>query len=106
MYPNYSGNRTSGSGGSGGGGNASAACTSIWSCTVAQSGTNYLGGGGGAAGMENNYVNQSGSGGIGVVILRMPTTKYTGSYTGSNVTVTTDGTDTILTFKDSGTYTS
>jgi hypothetical protein len=45
-----------------------------------------------------------GSGGKGVVILRMPTARYSGTTTGSP-TVTPDGTDTILTFNDSGSYT-
>ena len=43
-------------------------------------------------------------GGSGVVILRMPTANYSGTTTGSP-TVTTDGTDTILKFTQSGTYT-
>jgi hypothetical protein len=42
--------------------------------------------------------------GGGVVILRMLTSKYSGTTTGSP-TVTTDGTDTILTYTGSGTYT-
>jgi hypothetical protein len=46
----------------------------------------------------------SAAGGKGVVILRMPTASYSGTTTGSP-TVTTDGTDTILTFNDSGSYT-
>jgi len=45
-----------------------------------------------------------GSGGSGVVILRMPTANYSNTTTGSS-TVTTDGTDTILTYNSSGTYT-
>lgn len=43
-------------------------------------------------------------GGSGVVILRMPTANYSSTTTGSP-TVTTDGTDTILTYTSSGTYT-
>jgi len=43
------------------------------------------------------------SGGSGVVVLRMKTTDYSGTTTGSP-TVTTDGSDTILTFTGSGTY--
>jgi hypothetical protein len=38
------------------------------------------------------------------VILRMPTANYTGTTTGSP-SVTTDGSDTILTFTSSGSYT-
>jgi hypothetical protein len=52
------------------------------------------GGGGGAGGV----------GGSGVVILRLPTAKYSGTTTGSP-TVTTDGTDTVITFNASGSYT-
>jgi hypothetical protein len=44
------------------------------------------------------------SGGSGVVILSMPTANYSGTTTGSP-TVTTDGTDTILVFNASGSYT-
>ena len=44
------------------------------------------------------------SGNSGVVILRMKTAIYTGTTTGSP-TVTTDGSDTILTYTTSGTYT-
>jgi hypothetical protein len=43
-------------------------------------------------------------GGSGIVILRMLTANYTGTTTGSP-TVTTDGSDTILTFTSSGSYT-
>jgi hypothetical protein len=45
-----------------------------------------------------------GAGGSGVVILSVPTANYSGTTTGSP-TVTTDGTDTILTFTSSGSYT-
>ena len=73
-------------------------------------------GGGGAGGAEfatggNGNTNTGGGGGgfvgqggSGVVILRMPTANYSGTITG-NPTVTTDGTDTILIYKSSGTYT-
>jgi hypothetical protein len=44
------------------------------------------------------------AGGKGVVILRMPTANYSGTTTGSP-TVTTDGSDSVLVFNDSGTYT-
>lgn len=84
---------THGSGGSGGGG----------------AGANGSGGSGSAntgsgGGGTHNSTATSGSGGSGVVILRMATANYTGSVTGSP-TVTTDGSDTILTFTSSGTYT-
>ena len=51
--------------------------------------------GGGGAGTQH--------GGSGVVILRMATSDYTGTTTGSP-TVTTDGSDTIIKFTSSGTY--
>ena len=46
----------------------------------------------------------AGSGGSGVVILSLPTAKYSGTTTGSP-TVTTSGSNTIITFTASGTYT-
>ena len=49
--------------------------------------------------------NPSGSlGGSGIVILRMATASYSGTTSGSP-SVTTSGSDTILTFTGSGTYT-
>ena len=50
-----------------------------------------------------NAVGAGKYGGSGVVILRMPTDKYSGTTTGSP-TVTTSGSDTILTFTGSGSY--
>ena len=58
--------------------------------------------GGGAGG--GSYIERGKAGGSGVVILRMPTSRYSGTTTGTP-TVTTDGTDTILTYTSSGTYT-
>ena len=82
-------------------------------------GTGGLGGGGaveadgaantgGGAGSPRGYTyapnpGVARSGGSGVVILRLATAVYSGTTTGSP-TVTTDGTDTILTFTGSGTY--
>jgi hypothetical protein len=91
-------NSTSGAGvgGTGGGGaggvNASAAGTA---------GTVNTGGGGGGAGWSGG---SGGAGGSGVVILRMPTSFYSGTTTGSP-TVTTDGSDKVLVFNASGSYT-
>jgi hypothetical protein len=45
-----------------------------------------------------------GAGGSGVVILSIPTSRYTGITTGSP-TVTTSGTNTILKYTSSGSYT-
>ena len=53
---------------------------------------------------DRSYGTDYGSGGSGVVILRMPTTNYSGTTTGSP-TVTTSGSNTILTFNASGSYT-
>ncbi len=85
---------TPGSGGSGGGGAGSTG--------QGASATSNTGGGGG--GSERGPSSPGGAGGKGVVILRMPTAKYTGTTTGSP-TVGTSGSDTILTFNDSGSYT-
>jgi len=80
-----------GTGGGGAGGNGN---------TNATNGTANLGGGGGAA-----YVPATpGAGGKGVVILSVPTAKYSSTTTGSP-TVTTSGSNTILKFTGSGSYT-
>ena len=91
-----SNNNTQGLGGIGGGGNAGGNTGPI---TSGQSGSPNTGGGGGGS-----HTSASGAGGSGVVILRMPTVNYSGTTTGSP-TVTTDGSDTILTYTSSGTYT-
>ena len=71
---------------------------------------NVTGGGGGASAI-NGVANtggggaaDGGQGGSGVVILRMATANYSGTTTGSP-TVSTSGSDTILTFTGSGSYT-
>jgi len=84
-----------GLGGNGGGGAGAEA-------TNATSGTANTGGGGG--GVYAFPSQNSGAGGSGVVILRIPTAKYTGTTTGSP-TVTTDGTNTVIKFTASGSYT-
>jgi hypothetical protein len=63
----------------------------------AAQGLNLNPGGGGTAG-------NSGAGGSGVVILSMPTNRFSGTSAGSP-TVTTSGDNTILTFTGSGSYT-
>jgi len=83
------GGGTAGSGGSGGGG--------AGATTTGTSGTANTGGGGGGA------RSTSGAGGSGVVILRLLTSEYSGSTTGSP-TVTTSGSSTIIKFTSSGTY--
>jgi hypothetical protein len=86
-------NGTPGSGGSGGGGAGSVNGGGT-------AGTANTGGGGGGASAFNN----GGNGGSGIVILRMATAYYTGTTTGSP-SVTTSGSDTILTYTGSGSYT-
>jgi hypothetical protein len=84
---------TPGSGGSGGGGAGG---------TTAGHGTDNTGSGGGGASDRPNRV--SGNGGSGLVILRLPTAVYSGTTTGSP-SVSTSGSDTILTYTGSGSYT-
>ena len=87
--PGGVGSSGGGSGGSTNGGNGS-------------SGTTNTGGGGGGAGAGSS-VGSAGTGGSGVVVLRLATSEYSGTTTGSP-TVTTDGDYTILTYTGSGTY--
>jgi hypothetical protein len=70
----------------------------------AQQGDGGGGGGGRNASNSSNQDNYGGNGGSGVVILRLPTAYYTGTVTGSP-DVTTDGTDTVIKFTSSGSYT-
>ena len=88
-----------GSGGTGGGGAGSVNNNNATSGTA-----NTGGGGGGARNISDTSGVTSGAGGSGVVILRMFTSSYTGTTTGSP-TVTTDGAFTILKFTGSGSYT-
>ena len=84
-------------GGTGGGGSANGPTN----------GTTNTGSGGGGAGSSNSSssgLRAGSSGGSGVVILRMLTSKYSGTSTGSP-TVSTSGSDTILIFNGSGSYT-
>ena len=80
----------SGGGGAGGGGDGPG--------VTGTAGTANLGGGGGGCKSP-----ASGAGGSGVVILRMATSDYSGTTTGSP-TVTTDGSDTVIKFTGTGTY--
>lgn len=84
-----------GAGGAGGGGTGGAYNGN------GVSGTANTGGGGGGSGDGGSLT--SGAGGSGVVILRMNTSDYSGTTTGSP-TVTTDNSYTILTYTGSGTY--
>jgi hypothetical protein len=92
---------TVGAGGTGGGGNAGV----YGSGTPAQAGTANTGGGGGGGSGQTNVVTGTGNaGGSGVVILRMLTSKYSGTTTGSP-SVSTSGSDTIIVFNSSGSIT-
>jgi len=83
-----------GAGGNGGGG------TGGTSSVAGTSGSVNTGGGGGGGG----YVTNGGSGGSGICILSVPTASYSGITTGSPI-VTTSGSNTIMTFTISGSYT-
>jgi len=61
--------------------------------------------GGGGGGAYGNSLQNGGSGGSGVCILKIPTVYYSGTYTGASVVETTVGDYTILQFNDSGSYT-
>jgi len=93
------GGNPGGSGGTGGGGDAGTTNNVSGSNATANTG-----GGGGGSGENTGGNPTGGDGGSGVVILRVPTADYSGTTTGSP-TVTTDGTDTIMTFTASGSYT-
>jgi hypothetical protein len=88
---------TPGSGGAGGGG-AGAGTTG----GTGTAGTANTGGGGGGSG--NTNAGTGGAGGSGVVILSVPTANYSGTTTGSP-TITTSGSNTIIKFTASGSYT-
>ena len=99
-----------GGGGAGGnikgdGGNGGGAYGAQDSGNVAVgSATANTGGGGGGGLYASSPVSEASAGGSGVVILRVATSDYTGTTSGSP-TVTTDGSDTIMKFTDSGSYT-
>jgi len=86
------GGGTAGTGGGGTGGVTNVANSSVGSVNTGGGGGGGQGGAPGAAG------------GSGVVILRMATANYSGITTGSP-TVTTSGSDTILVYNSSGSYT-
>jgi len=65
---------------------------------------NTGGGGGGGSGGGGAPSNSGFAAGSGVVILRVPTTSYSGTTTGSP-TVTTDGSDKVMVFNGDGSYT-
>lgn len=85
-------------GGSGGGGDGG-----FEPSTAGTNGTANTGGGGGG-GHSAVSGNSAGTGGSGVVILSVPTANYSGTTTGSP-TITTSGSNTIIKFTGSGSYT-
>jgi hypothetical protein len=91
---------TAGTGGTGGGGAAGVGGTN----GNGTAGTVNTGSGGGGASYLNDPGGTGGAGGKGVVILSVPTARYSGTSTGSP-TITTSGSNTILQFNGSGTYT-
>jgi len=84
-------------GGTGGGGNGGTYAPN----SLPTNGTANTGGGGGGIGYAGS---NGGNGGSGVCILSVPTAKYSGTTTGSP-TVTTSGSNTIIKFTGSGSYT-
>jgi len=100
------GNGTAGSGGNGGGGAAGAAGVSGTSNVGVAGSANSGGGGGGAS----NYVSSGltakngGNGGSGCVLISVPTANYTGVVSGSP-TVVINGSNTVMIFTTSGSYT-
>jgi hypothetical protein len=121
-YPpeGYSGGTPSGSTGGGGGGaggaggtpSGGAGVTSMITGTSATYGAGGAGGGGGAASANTgnggnggtSQIVSGGNGGSGIVIISVPTANYTGTTTGSP-TVTTNGSNTVIKFTSSGSYT-
>jgi len=99
-----SGSQTSGAlfgvGGSGGGGAGGLSNTNN---AVAGS-PNTGGGGGGGGGNGSGTAQRGANGGSGVVIISVPTAIYSGTTTGSP-TVVTNGSNTVIIFKSSGSYT-
>jgi hypothetical protein len=95
----YDPNRTGGGGPGGSGGSGGGGAGGNAGASAGSNGTANTGGGGGGA--DNST---TGSGGSGVVILSVPTAKYSGTTTGSP-TITTSGGNTIIKFTSSGSYT-
>ena len=86
-----------GEGGAGGGGQGGSGGAN----QPGNAGSSNTGGGGGAGTQGGG---DGANGGSGRVILRMPTSKYSGTTSGSP-SVTTSGSDTILSYTSSGSYT-
>ena len=95
------GGNVQGTGGNGGGGNGG---RDVATTIAATAGTANTGGGGGGGLYSSSPNANAAAGGSGVVILRVATSDYTGPTSGSP-TITTDGSDTIMKFTASGSYT-
>jgi hypothetical protein len=97
------GNGASGGAGGGSAKNSGGAGNSVGSSgdTAGSGGANTGSGGGGKS---RGPSGASGAGGSGIFILRLASSNYTGTVTGSPA-VTTSGSDTIITFTGDGTYT-
>jgi hypothetical protein len=96
-----SSNNNGGAGGAGGGGAGAGGSNSY----VSVAGTANTGGGGGGGSYKTGGIGTVGAaGGSGVVILSVPTTSYSGTTTGSP-TITTSGSNTIIKYTSSGSYT-
>ena len=87
---------TAGSGGSGGGGAGGSIGNAV-------AGTVNTGGGGGGA-ERTTSTGIGGAGGSGAVLISVPTVNYSATYTGTP-TVVINGSNTVLIFKSSGSYT-
>jgi hypothetical protein len=95
----YSGGGGGGGGASAGSGGAGGGGAGAFGGNAATAGTINTGGGGGGVGTGTPA-----AGGSGVVILSVPTANYSSTTTGSP-TVTTSGSNTIIKFTGSGSYT-
>ena len=88
-----------GSGGSGGGGNGG-----YYPGYEVPPQNGLVNSGGGGGGGAFNYPGYAGNGGSGLVVLSVPTARYSGFTTGSP-TIFTSGANTVIKFTSSGTYT-
>jgi hypothetical protein len=89
------GSASSGTGGTGGGGGGSQSGQGT-------DGSANTGGGGGGTGFAGTIIGSGAAGGSGIVVISVPTANYSGQYSGA--TVTTNGSNTVLTFTTSGYY--
>lgn len=97
-----------GGGGGGGAGGGAGAATSGGGAggnsAAGTAGTANTGGGGGGGGQSGGTVFSGAAGGSGIVVIAVPSTNYSGIYSGTP-TITTIGANTVLRFTSSGSYT-